>query len=232
MPWGAVFSGAASLIGGALQSGAVDGANSENAALQRQARQIAGQNYTNDRANVQPYISTGQGALTQQNALLGLGGPDAGAAAMATFQASPGYAYQVQQGLKGVDAGAASRGMLRSGATLKAEETLGSNLANQDFGQYFGRLNSLSGMGLQGAGLDNQATAIYNGVLSGSTNQQANANGNAAGTQASIYGNVANSLGGTVNTALNNGKFNDLLGIGATDPFAGTGNNGKIGGFA
>lgn len=223
MPWGAVFSAGASLIGGAMQSGAVSDANSQNAALQQQARQIAGQNYANDRANVAPYISTGQGALGQQNALLGLGGQDAANAAMSSFQASPGYGYQVQQGLKGVDAGAASRGMLRSGATMKAEETLGSNLANQDFGQYFGRLNSLSGMGLQGAGLDNQATAIYNGVLSGSTNQQATMNANAAGSQASIYGNVANSLGGTVNGAINNGTFNSLLGVGTTDPFAGPG---------
>lgn len=223
MPWGAIFSGASSLIGGAMQSGAISDANSQNAALQQQARQIAGQNYTNDRANVAPYISTGQGALGQQNALLGLGGQDAANTAMSNFQASPGYAYQVQQGLKGADAGAASRGMLRSGATMKAEETLGSNLANQDFGQYFGRLNALSGMGLQGAGLDNQATAIYNGVLSGSTNQQATMNGNAAGTQASIYGAQANALGSTVNGAINNGTFNSLLGVGATDPFAGPG---------
>jgi len=231
MPWGAIFSGGASLIGGALQSGAVDGANSENAALQRQARQIAGQNYQNDRGNVAPYISTGQGALTQQNALLGLGGQDAANTAMSSFQASPGYAYQVQQGLRGVDAGAASRGMLRSGATLKAEQTLGSNLANQDFGQYFGRLNSLSGMGLQGAGLDNQATAIYNGVLSGSTNQQAGMNANAAGTQASIYGAQANALGGTVNGAIKNDLFSSLIGGGGSDPFAGAGMS-KIGGFA
>ena len=42
------------------------------------------------------------------------------------FQTSPGYQWQLGQGLRAVDAGAASSGLLRSGATLKAEQTFGS----------------------------------------------------------------------------------------------------------
>lgn len=49
------------------------------------------------------------------------------------YQASPGYAYQVDQALKGALASSSATGALQSGATLKALEDRASNLANQDF---------------------------------------------------------------------------------------------------
>ena len=127
---------------------------------------------------------------------------------MSTFQASPGYAYQVQQGLRGVDAGAASQGILRSGATIKAEETLGSNLANQDFGNYWNRLQQLSGNGLTAA------TGIANAATGGASNI-AQTDASAANAQSSIYGNVASSLGGSANQLLSNKGFQSYFAGGA-----------------
>jgi hypothetical protein len=46
-----------------------------------------------------------------------------------TFQSSPGYQFQLEQGLRAVDAGASAKGMLRSGAT-QAEQKFGHGLAN------------------------------------------------------------------------------------------------------
>ena len=53
------------------------------------------------------------------------------------------------EGLRGVDAWRGSRGLpgVRSGATIKAEETFAQGLANQDFGQYYNRLAGLSSLG-------------------------------------------------------------------------------------
>ena len=96
-----------------------------------------------------PWTTTGQPANADQADLLGLNGQPAADAAMAKFQQSPGYQWQLGEGLRAVDAGAASRGILRSGATIKAEDTFGQGLANQDFGNYWNRLQQLSGAASQ-----------------------------------------------------------------------------------
>ena len=78
---------------------------------------------------------------------------------MAKFQASPGYQFQLGQGLRAVDAGASAQGFDRSGAALKAEQTFGQGLAASDFGNYWNRLQQLSGSGLDAAeGIANAAT--------------------------------------------------------------------------
>ena len=146
---GALIGGGISALGGVANS-LLQGGNAGRAGAQAQRNlelilpQMQ-QNYVDTKAQYQPYTEAGQQGSTATQDLLGLNGPDAAAAAMQRFQTSPGYQFQMEQGLRGIDAGAASRGMLRSGATLKAEETFGQGLANQDFTNYFNRLYSLSG---------------------------------------------------------------------------------------
>jgi hypothetical protein len=124
---------------------------------------------------------------------------------MAKFQQSPGYSFQVQQGLRGVDAGAASQGILRSGATIKAEETLGSNLANQDFGNYWNRLQQLSGSGLDAAkGIASAAT--------GGATQIAGVDTGQASMDASIYGNMAKGVSTGANQLMSNTAFQNYIG--------------------
>ena len=180
------------------KSGAVSGGQGQaNAAIEQGLGTATNQ--------LSPWATTGQPANQQQSDLLGLNGQPAADAAMSTFQASPGYAYQVQQGLRGVDAGAASQGILRSGATIKAEETLGSNLANQDFGDYWNRLQQLSGSGLQAAtGISNAAT--------GAGTQIANTDASAAQAQSNIYGNLGSGLSTGINQLANNTAVQSWLG--------------------
>lgn len=186
---GVVGAGISAATGGA-QSGAIS----------------SGQQQAN--AVLAPYSSTGVQSNTQTANLLGLNGQPAADAAMSTFQSSPGYQYDVTQGLRAVDAGAASQGMLRSGATLKAEQTLGTNLADQDFGNYVSRLNSLSNYGITAAG------------------GEASTDTSAAGQQASIYGNegsnISKAVGGGVTNALTS------LGTSSTTPSGGTGSGGNL----
>jgi hypothetical protein len=172
---------------------------------QSQANQAIQQGITTATNQLSPWTTTGVPANADQADLLGLNGQPAADAAMAKFQASPGYAYQVQQGLRGVDAGAASQGILRSGATIKAEETLGSNLANQDFGNYWNRLQQLSGSGLTAAsGIANAAT--------GGAQQIASTDTSAAAANAKIIGNEASSIGTAANGLFNTQSFQSYLG--------------------
>jgi hypothetical protein len=158
-----------------------------------------------------PWATSGLPANKQQSDLLGLNGQPAADAAMSTFQASPGYAYQVQQGLRGVDAGAAAQGMLRSGATLKAEQTLGSNLANQDFGNYWNRLQQLSQGGLTAAGeLATGQIQTGQGI--------AGTDASAAAGQSSIYGGLGTGVSTGINQLANNTAVQNWLGGSGTTP--------------
>ena len=103
------------------------------------------------------------------------------------FQQSPGYQFQLQQGLGAIDSSAASRGNLFSGATMKAAQAYGQGLANQDYGNYLNRLGGMAASGQNAAG--NLATAGAN-YATGAGNALASA-GNA---QAAGYIGVGNSI--------------------------------------
>jgi hypothetical protein len=211
---GVASSAAGALVSGALQGGSVDSAASQASGISKQAIEQA-------TTNSQPFITAGTGAVGALGNALGLNGADGNAAAVSDFQASPGYQYSVDQGLRTVDSGAAARGMLRSGATLKAEQTLGNNLANQDYGNYLTRLNQLGTLG-------NNAATSLNGVISGqSTNQQGIITG--AGSQdASIYGNVA----GGVTSAIKSIPTNGLFSSGTTGTSFGTNGGTDVNAFS
>jgi hypothetical protein len=176
---------------------------------QSQANAAIQQGITTATNQLSPWATTGQPANADQADLLGLNGQPAADAAMAKFQQSPGYQWQLGQGLRAVDAGAASQGILRSGATIKGEETFGQGLANTDFGNYWNRLQQLSSGGLTAAG------GIANAATGGAANIAATDRG-AAGQQSNIIGNEASSIGTAANGLFNNQGFQSYLGGGAS----------------
>jgi hypothetical protein len=186
-----------------------------NTASKAQAQ--AQKQFEQQRADLAPWRTTGGQALGASADLLGLNGPDAAATAMGNFQQSPGYQWSMDQGMRAVDAGAAARGMLRSGATLKAEQTFGTGLADQEFSNYYARLAGLSSLGESAAAggaqnAANSATAALQG----------------ANAQNSIYGNTLQGLSGTANQLLSNKGFQNwaggLFGSSTPDYTAGTTN--------
>ena len=231
MPWavaGAAIGAAGSLGGAAMQSGAIGKANAQGQFNRMLAVQQGQQLYNTGRSDIDTAVQQGQGfmapyygggtqALGQEGALLGLQGQDAANKAMATYQQSPGYQWQLGQALRGVDAGAAAgvrQPGVRSGATIKAEEAYGQGLAQQDFGNYYTRLNQLAGMGQSagtsianlgtwGAAQDVQAGQNLVGTISGQTNNATAQAVGAANAQSSLYGDAAKGIGGTVNTLFN-----------------------------
>jgi hypothetical protein len=58
------------------------------------------------------------------------------------FQADPGYAFRLSEGMKALDRTAASRGGLLSGATLKGAQRYGQDLGSQEFQNAYNRYNT------------------------------------------------------------------------------------------
>jgi len=175
----------AGIAGSAMQSSAVSGGKGEANAAQQAALAQA-------RADLEPWRNTGGTANTRSADLLGLNGPAAADAAFAGYRTSPGYQWQMGEGLRAVDAGQAAKGMLRSGATLKAEQTWGAGLADSDFGTYYNRLFSMSQLG-EKAAADSAGASVRTGEGIASTDR------GAAAAQASIFGDASKGLGNSIN---------------------------------
>lgn len=205
MPFGLSAGAIAAIGAGVSAAGAIGGsliqANAAgNAADKANAAQQAGLQQAT--AQLAPWTATGGSANTATGDLLGLNGQDAATKAMANYQTSPGYQWQLDQGLRAVDAGAASKGLLRSGATLKAEQTFGQGLADTDFTNYYNRLYDLSKLGENAAG----GTATADTTAATGMAQTDLSLGSA---QTSIYGNAAQGIGNAVNNYANTKLYTD-----------------------
>lgn len=90
------------------------------------------------------------GAGNALQALLGIGGNKQQANdAYNNFLDSTGFQQQLQQGSQAITGNNATKGLLDSGATLKALTGYGQGLAKQSFSDYLGNLFGLGNQGLQ-----------------------------------------------------------------------------------
>jgi len=153
---------------------------------------------------------------------------------MAQFQADPGYAFRMSEGMKGLERSAAARGGLLSGATLKGIQRFGQDLGSQEYQNAFNRyqaerqaqlnpLQSLAGVG--------QTTSQQLGQAG---TQMAGNVGNlmtgGAAARASGYVGGANALTGALNTGLNYYQGQQLMNR-LAPPRVGGGGVGGGGGY-
>lgn len=111
------------------------------------------------------------------------------------FTKSPGYDFQLSEGLNAIDQSAASRGNLFSGETMKAAQQFGTGLAAQDYSNYFNRLMGVSNQGQNAAAGQGQAAQF---AASGISNGLSNI-GNARAAGAIGVGNaIQNGIGNGV----------------------------------
>jgi hypothetical protein len=218
--------GAVGAIGGALissnasESAAQTQANAANAATAAEQAQ-----FNTTTQNLSPFVGTGQIALGQLGSMLGLpstvGGqanPNAPLAqpfTAAQYQQSPGYQFQLNQGLGAVQNSAAAQGGLAGGNTLTALTQYGQGLANTDYQQaynnytanqlqQFNMLNTVSGNGQNAAAqLGTTGAQVASNIGS---NTIGAGNALAAGQVGS-----ANALTGGINSATSNGMLSFLL---------------------
>ena len=151
-----------------------------------------------------------EAGLTAQNRLLtylGLPGGEQGADfgaygkpfTMADYQADPGYAFRMSEGMKALENSAAARGGLLSGTTLKGIQRFGQDLASQEYQNAYNRfyntrnqmLNPLQAFLGQGQTATNQMGAAAQNFGQGA----AAAYGNMGQARASGYVGQANAIG-------------------------------------
>lgn len=94
-----------------------------------------------------PYVQAGAGALQQQQALSGLLGPEAQAAAYQSIQMSPGFQSALDMGETSILQNAAATGGLRGGNTQAALAQFAPQMLQSAIDQRYGQLGGLTGLG-------------------------------------------------------------------------------------
>jgi hypothetical protein len=172
------------LISGITGSQAAQSAADTQAQSAREARDLARDIFNEQKALQEPFRTAGITAQNQLLTLLGLQGGTQGAEfgryarpfGMQDFQADPGYAFRLSEGMKALEASRAAKGGLLSGATGKALTRYGQDLGSQEYGNAFNRfqterVNRLQPLGaLMGTG---QAAAANQGAAAGQYGQTA-----------------------------------------------------------
>lgn len=197
----------------AIVASAVIGGVSSNKAASTQAS--ASQAATNAQLEMfnkqvelqEPWRKAGEGALNRLSTGLGAGGEFDKSFSQTNWQADPGYAFRLSEGMKALDRTAAARGGLISGAALKAATRYGQEMGSQEYQNAFNRyyaeranklqpLQSLAGIGQSSANTLSNAAGNY-GAQIGSNIQAAGA-ARAAGTMG-----MANAISSGVGQGIN-----------------------------
>ena len=196
MPIGAVIGAAVVGAGATVVSG-----NKAASAVQKGTEQtVAEQRRQNDqaRADQAPFRDTGVLANDKLASLYGVqraGGtytPGTNADGTPTyggFETSPGYQFRFDQGMRAVERGAAARGLLRSGAAVKATQRFGEGLASSEYENFANRLASLAGVGQASTNATQAAGA-------NAANNISDAYMKAGNARASAYLNTGNAISG------------------------------------
>lgn len=126
------------------------------------------------------------------------------------WQADPGYAFRLSEGMKALDRQAAARGGLISGSALKAAQRYGQDMGSQEYQNAYNRyynersqmlnpLQSLAGVGQTSSNTLGTAGQNYAANVGNALINQGYAAGNAgiaaANARQSMYGNIGSALG-------------------------------------
>ena len=208
--------GVGTVATGAMEASAAGSAASKQQQAANNATQANLQMFNETQQNLQPYVNAGNSANDQLSSLLGTnagGNPLTSyfgpvTPNLATVAQTPGYQFNLYQGLKATQNNAASRGLGVSGAALKGAANYATGLADSTYQNQFNNLvtnqnnvyNRLLGQAQLGenaaAGLGTAATQTGNSIAS---NDIGAGNAAAAGTIG-----AANALSGAVNNAAAN----------------------------
>lgn len=180
-----------SILGGIMGSSSAKKAANAQAQASQQAIAEQRRQYDQARTDQMPWLLAGNSALNQLQQL-NSGNFD-------SFQSSPDYAYARDQMQQGVERGAAARGGLYSGGSQVDLANAMNGIASQNYGNYYGRLAQLAGVGQSTAtnlGSMGQAAAsnIGNAQMAAG-NARASGYTNANNAWQSALGGIAGGIG-------------------------------------
>lgn len=201
MPWSFIIPAAAALIGAGAQSKATKQAASTTAAASDRAADVQRQMFERQVELQEPWRQAGVNALAKLQ-----GAADYTPFGPQQFQADPGYAFRMSEGMKALERSAAARGGLLSGAMMKGAQQYGQNLASQEYQNAFNRyqaerqarlgpLQSLAGVGQTAAQTLGGAASQYGTNIGNMMLGQGQIAGQAAIARGSAYGGALNQLG-------------------------------------
>lgn len=198
----AAVAGAVISVGGSMaaanqaKKGAQGAANAQ-AAAQQAAIDEQRRQYDLTREDMAPWRQAGAAALNR------LTDP------AASFAASPGYQFALDQGQQAVERARSATGNLASGNTLAELTRYGQGMANQEYGNWWNQQSGLAGAGQNatnnlaalgqetsaniGNAMAEQGDARASGIATGA-NAWGNALGTAAGYGADLVGSGINSF--------------------------------------
>ena len=197
-------------------------ANAETNANQQAMNYTQGM-YNQSASNLNPFISAGQGATNQLQQGLGPNGALGRQFTLADFQNSPGYQFQMQQGLNAIQNSAAARGGAMSGGVQKALQQYGTGLAEQSFGQErnafmanqqqnINALGGLAGRGENAAGTLGQFGMQTANMISQDYKGIGNAQANQFAATAAANNQSIGTIGSTLSSAVGGGMTGQLSG--------------------
>lgn len=149
---------------------------------------------------LKPFIESGVGALGGQQALIGLKGDEAQAAAIEDLKASPEFAAMVGEGENAILQNASATGGLRGGNTQLALSRFRPSVLSQLINQQFERLSGITSLG-QASATGQAAAAQQTGAnVSSLFQNQGTALANAALAKGNSQAQFLSGVGGTVGT--------------------------------
>jgi hypothetical protein len=225
MSWSAVIVGGSALISGYMSSESQEDAASAAAGSQDAAAMagIAEQRRQFDqiRELLRPYVDAGTGALSAQQDLIGLGGPDKQQAAINALRRSPQFTSLLQQGEESILANASATGGLRGGNTQAALAQFSPALLAQTINDQYSRLGGLTSIGQNAAaGVGNAGMSTGN-AISQLLQQQGAAQAGAALAGGRASAGMWGALSGGLGAFGGMGGFDRLLGGGSSYPYNG-----------
>ena len=128
----AVIGAGASYMSSKKQSKAAGKASDASVAANRETIAFQKQVFAQQREDNAPWREIGEQSLDRLQAGVESGEYDPGRFTF-DFQADPSYAFRKQEGINALDASAAARGRLQSGAQDRAVTRYASNLASQEY---------------------------------------------------------------------------------------------------
>ena len=175
MSWGFVAVGAATLVGGAIQSHQANKAQKAQNRASQHAIDVQNQQFAKMTEMLAPYREGGEQALNAQNTLLGLNGQAEQQAAIDNIAGGAQFQGMVQQGEDAILQNAAATGGLRGGNVQGALAQFRPQMLNNAVQQQFANLGGITNLG-QNAAAGSGSAAMANANAVGNIFQQQGAN--------------------------------------------------------
>jgi hypothetical protein len=176
----AVVAGVVAVGSAVASSEGADDASDRVSAANKKARGVQAEIRKENKAILDPFVQRGNRAGEVINSFLGLNGTAEGQEAFNTWLNSSDYKFTTDRGIDAITSNAATRGMVNSGATLKAVQSFGQDNAQKYVGNWMGALANQQSTGLSAgsalagynAGYANNVAANYQNTGAAQANKE------------------------------------------------------------